>query len=157
MFLQYACTAQLLNFYHDLGSASAFLPTPLDVHNIFNCLEYSEGLKDYIYVDHNQIPQDFVSKSADTISADAHSLYAAIKEATVTKRVNGALAGILAECAAGSVGAFLSRKASIAMIEIDGKKRDSLETKMKFTGAYFGANFLTRGISAVALFSEYYH
>eukprot|EP00596_Hydrurales_sp_CCMP1899_P006870 CAMPEP_0119040522 /NCGR_PEP_ID=MMETSP1177-20130426/10473_1 /TAXON_ID=2985 /ORGANISM="Ochromonas sp, Strain CCMP1899" /LENGTH=399 /DNA_ID=CAMNT_0007005651 /DNA_START=75 /DNA_END=1274 /DNA_ORIENTATION=+ len=145
MFLSF--TAQLLmfylNFFHDLNTTTAFL-SPVDAHSIINHFEIS----------HIQVSQDFVSKSleiTDSIKTEAHHLYGAIRQATVTKRVNGALAGIVAEVAAGSAGALISREASIAMIGIDGKKRDSLETKMMFTGAYFGANFLTEDISRVCL------
>jgi hypothetical protein len=130
MILQHAYTAQLLmlylNFFYYLDSASAFLSSPVDIHNVFHYLDSLDELRNNLHIGDNQIQQDFVSKSfeiKDTLAADAHSLYAAIRKATVTKRVNNALAGILAEFTAGSVGALLSTKASITMI--DGKKRDS--------------------------------
>jgi hypothetical protein len=138
-----------LNFFHELNTTSAFLPSPIDAHSIINYFESLDTLTHNLNIGHTQISQDLVSKSLeikDSITAEAHHLYGAIRQATVTKRVNGALAGIVAEVAAGSAGALISREASIAMIGIDGKKRDSLETKMMFTGAYFGANFLTEGM-----------
>ena len=79
----------------------------------------------------------------DHFTNDIRELYTAIKQATVTKRVDNALAGVLAEAAAGATGALISRKTSVTMI--GGTKRDSLETKMKTTGAFFGARLGAEG------------
>jgi hypothetical protein len=117
MFL--SITAQLLmfylNFFHDLSTTSAFL-SPIDAHSLIN---HFESIANNLEIGHIQVSQDFVTKSleiTDSIKTEAHHLYGAIRQATVTKRVNGALAGIVAEIAAGSAGALISREASIAMI-----------------------------------------
>jgi hypothetical protein len=120
MFL--SITAQLLmfylNFFHDLSTTSAFL-SPIDAHSLINHFESIESVANNLEIGHIQVSQDFVTKSleiTDSIKTEAHHLYGAIRQATVTKRVNGALAGIVAEIAAGSAGALISREASIAMI-----------------------------------------
>lgn len=79
----------------------------------------------------------------DHITAGFHTLYASVKQATVARRLDNALAGIVAEAAAGATGALISRKTTTVMI--GGKKRDSLETKMKTTGAFFSARVGAEG------------
>ena len=132
-----------------LAPASGFgIPSPADMHSVATALGSLH--EQSIHLFNNDFPRaheamdiPIATQIKDHFTNDIRELYAAIKQATVTKRVDNALAGVLAEAAAGATGALISRKTSTTMI--GGKKRDSLGTKMKTTSAFFGARIGAEG------------
>lgn len=144
-------TAQLLILYLNflIYAAGFGVPSPVDFHSMMVNLESFNHLsRDLIETTNHQHAEVMISpitaEIKDHVVADIKGIYTALKQATVTKRVDNALASILAEAASGATGALLSRKSSSVMSRI--KKRDSLTTKMKTTGAFFGARFGAEGI-----------
>lgn len=140
---------QFLLFSGLLTPASGFgIPSPIDIHSAATALASLH--EQSIHLFHNDVSHlneamidPMTTQIKDHFTNDIRELYTAIKQATVTKRVDNALAGVLAEAAAGATGALISRKTSVTMI--GGTKRDSLETKMKTTGAFFGARLGAEG------------
>jgi hypothetical protein len=140
---------QFLLFSGLLTPASGFgIPSPIDIHSAATALaSLHEQSIHLFHNDASHLNEAVVDPMAiqikDHFTNDIRELYTAVKQATVTKRVDNALAGVLAEAAAGATGALISRKTSVTMI--GGTKRDSLETKMKTTGAFFGARLGAEG------------
>ena len=125
------------------------IPSPVDVHSALSCLDSLHHLNNHLTnVQVATCPEVLVSTNPlemkDTLTNEVRGFYDAIKQATVPKRIDNALAGVFAEAAAGATGALISRKTTVVMV--GGIKRDSLETKMKTTGAFFGARVGTEGI-----------
>ena len=149
------------------------IPSPADMHSVATALaslheQSIHLLNNDIHRVNEVMDSPITTQMKDHLTNDIRGLYTAIKQATVTKRVDNALAGVLAEAAAGAAGALLSRKTSTTMI--GGTKRDSLETKIKTTSAFFGARIGAEGdihvncTNAAALYEsrifhdfKYYH
>jgi hypothetical protein len=114
-----------------------------------NFLFHAEGFKipfpmDFLssFDSFHQLKNDYLNNAIPSSVVDFTSFYGIIKDATVTKRVDNALAGIIAESAAGATGALITRTNK-------GRKKDSLETIIKNTGAVFGARFAAEGKSKI--------
>lgn len=144
-------TAQLLVLYLNflIYAAGFGVPSPVDLQSMMSNLESFNHLsRDLIETSNYQHTEVMISPNTaeikDHVVTEIKSIYTAIKQATVTKRVDNALASILAEAASGATGALISRKSSSVMTGVI--KRDSLTTKMKTTGAFFGARFGAEGI-----------
>jgi hypothetical protein len=129
-----------LNF---LFHASGFgVPSAMDFHHFFSSLDSLHQLNPD-FPESPSLSPDVTLSLTNLVDSqnviDIRSFYETIKEATVTKRVDNALAGIIAESAAGATGGLISRTL------IEGRNNDSIETKMKTTGAFFGARTATEG------------
>lgn len=137
-------TAQLFILYVNLFMyAMGFgIPSPIDVHSVCSNLDSIQQLHNHLttagsFCVHDIIQHRDPLEIKDAIGNELRGFYHAVKQATVTKRVDNAVAGILAEAAAGATGALISRKSTVGIVRET--KIDSLETKMKSTGAFFGA------------------
>ena len=148
MRLQKAAQLSII-FLNLLKSARGFsVPSLSDVHIVAVSIESLQQLSCHAVTSRgHQVTEVMnlptVTEIQDHVTAGLHTLYDSVKQATVTKRLDNALAGVVAEAAAGATGALISRKTTAAMT--GGKKRDSLETKMKTTGAFFSARVGAEG------------
>jgi hypothetical protein len=143
-------SAQLLILYLNflIYAAGFGVPSPVDIQSMMINLESFNHLsRDLVETSNYQHAEVMISPNTaeikDHVVTEIKGIYTAIKQATVTKRVDNALASILAEAASGATGALMSRKSSSVMSGV--KKRDSLTTKMKSTGAFFGARVGAEG------------
>lgn len=144
-------TAYLLLLYTNLFlHATGFgLPSPADIHAVLSSLDSVQHLNaHFTHLNHPQALGEYQAEShlqiKDSVAIEARGFYNAVRQAVVPKRVDNALAGIFAESASGAIGALLSRKVTVVIGE--GTKRDSLQTKMTTTGAFFGARVGTEGM-----------
>lgn len=144
--------AQMLVLYLNflIYAAGFGMPSPVDVQSMMISLESlnhfgRETIEKSIQHHNAEVAiSPNTAEIKDHVVTEIKGIYTAIKQATVTKRVDNALASILAEAASGATGALISRKSSVVMSGV--KKRDSLTTKMKTTGAFFGARVGAEGI-----------
>ena len=143
-------TAHLLILYMNVVMyAMGFgIPSPIDVHTVCSNLDSIQHLHNHLstansFCVNEIIPAKDASDFRDVIGNELRGFYTAVKQATVTKRVDNAVAGILAEAAAGATGALISRKSTIGIARET--KKDSLGTKMKSTGAFFGTRIGMEG------------
>lgn len=124
------------------------IPSPVDIHTVCSNLDSIQHLHSHLANARNLCVTDVMLGSdpfdfKDAVTDELRGFYHAVKQATVTKRIDNAVAGIFAEAAAGATGALISRKSTIGLVRET--KKDSLGTKMKSTGAFFGARIGTEG------------